>query len=258
MIVKNRDKLDILLDEIIRMTHNFVASAMSLVDHTRIFYKKSYEKNDRFPDYQAKIDDTFTNDNLVQFVHCLRQYCQHYRSPNISVEESWNQGDQRPKRSIKLLKRDLNTFSGWNSKAKNYLMGEDEKIDLISVIDIYKDKILNFHSWLRKRQGEIHAAEFKVLRDKEKEVLVAQIVMFLNGALKNDRMQYSGEDEIFYGIFTSKDYEELEAYSWDSPARSKRAIELLKQRLDVPEDVIRRIRLWYEKKAQRSGLVNKR
>ena len=118
MDARNRDRLNNLLDEAIRLLHNFVAAAMSLVDHTRNIYDKLYSKTGNFPDYQERINIEFANDPLVQFVHCLRQYCQHYKAPNISIKFSWKTGDEKLKKTIFLLKNDLKAFDSWNANAK--------------------------------------------------------------------------------------------------------------------------------------------
>ncbi len=75
--MKNRDKLNARGREVIRRLHNFVAAAMSLIDHTRRLYDKLYAGNNSFPDYKDRVERDFASDPLSQFVKCLRQYCQH-------------------------------------------------------------------------------------------------------------------------------------------------------------------------------------
>jgi hypothetical protein len=250
MDVRNRDQLNSLLDEVIRLLHNFVAAAMSLVDHTRNIYDKLYSKTGKFPDYQDRVNREFANDPLVQFVHCLRQYCQHYKAPNISIQFSWKTGDEKLKKTIYLLKNDLKGFDSWNAGAKKYLDLIEERVDIYEVAASYRKKVLDFHTWFNSRQKEIHKTEFKVLRQKEEELLNAQLNHFLDAALSNIEKDKGGEVGIFYGIFNSADYKELGKIPMSSPKRCERAIELLQGHLPVSDDIRKRISEWYEKQNQ--------
>src|SRR4051812_25887440 len=57
--VKNRDKLAVVQDEVLRRLHNFVASAQSLIDHTRRFYQTMYEGDSLLPEYQERVNAEF-------------------------------------------------------------------------------------------------------------------------------------------------------------------------------------------------------
>lgn len=247
MDIRNRDQLTRVLDEVIRLLHNFVAAAISLVDHTRNIYKKLYRETGKFPDYQKRIDNEFTNDSLVQFVHCLRQYCQHYRAPNISIRSSWNKNDGKRKKTIDLLKNDLEMFSAWNANAKKYLDSIEDRVDIYEMTKTYRKKVLDFHVWFNSRQKEIHKDEFDILRKKEVEVLTTQLNHFLDTALSGSEKSNDREVDIFYGIFNSKNYNELNQIPMSSPRRCARAIELLQEHLPVSEDIKKRITEWYEK-----------
>ncbi len=249
MDVRNRDLLEKSLSEVIRLLHNFVAAAMSLVDHTRNIYDKLYNGTGKFPDYQDRINKEFVNDPLVQFVHCLRQYCQHYRAPDISIQTSWNKNDGRSKKTIDLLKDDLKVFSSWNANASKYLNLIEKRVDVDELVGTYRKKVLGFHVWFNSRQKEIHKTEFDLLRKKEEELLTMQLNHFLDSALSNKEKSREGEVDIFYGIFSSRDYKELSEMSMNSPKRSARAIELLQERFHVSEDIKRKIKDWYDKQS---------
>ena len=59
--------------EVICRIHNFVAGAMSLVDHTRNLYEKLYPPKNLFPDYEERKKKDFIDDPLSQFIKGLRQ-----------------------------------------------------------------------------------------------------------------------------------------------------------------------------------------
>src|SRR5262245_5663107 len=131
----NRNNLNTVQLDIIRRLHNFVQSAMALVDHSRNLYNKLYLDTGRFPDYQARINQDFAKDPLSKFVQDLRRYCHHYKAPNLSVRVTVTQeeGKQIEKKTVELLVEDLNTFPDWTSLAKRYLSSLDEAVNILEV-----------------------------------------------------------------------------------------------------------------------------
>ena len=74
---KHRYRLVKFNREVTRLLHNFVAAAKSLVEHTRNHMRAKYAATDFKKEYQARIDQHFTRDPLVQFVEDLRNYMLH-------------------------------------------------------------------------------------------------------------------------------------------------------------------------------------
>jgi len=74
---KHRYRLVKFNREVTRLLHNFVAAAKSLVEHTRNHMRAKYAGTDFKKEYQARIDQNFTRDPLVQFVEDLRNYMLH-------------------------------------------------------------------------------------------------------------------------------------------------------------------------------------
>ena len=64
--VRNRDRLEAVMLHIARQLHNFVAAAVSLIDHTRNLYTKlNVAKGKKpFPEYQARVNQDFGADLL--------------------------------------------------------------------------------------------------------------------------------------------------------------------------------------------------
>ena len=119
--LKNRDKLMLVMRDVIRLIHNYVAASVSLIDHTRRLYDKLYTGTGKFIDYQSRIKSEFAQDPLAQFVKCLRKYCQHYKAPELDVTTSWSGEDGGYSRTVNLMKDDLMTFDGWLAPARKYL-----------------------------------------------------------------------------------------------------------------------------------------
>jgi hypothetical protein len=174
-VVDNVDKrvhLDEALEEVLRLLHNFVASAMSLVDHSRVMFKELYERSERFPEYLAQVKLRFADKPLVQFVNGLRQFAQHYKTPGIGYHVAANR-DTGMSRMLVLPKADLLGFSGWNAAAKIYLVNAPQQIDIRAVTKTYEGAVDEFYAWMESRQLEIHAAELAALKVKQHEVSAA-------------------------------------------------------------------------------------
>ncbi len=131
-LIRNRDQLQIVEGDIIRKLHNFVASAQSLIDHVRRLHGKLYATSGRFPDYQPRVDRDFASDPLSQFVGGLRNYCQHYRSPDLSITTSV-EGSEMTRR-VGLLREDLESFERWEPPAREYLATVEKEVDLLNRI----------------------------------------------------------------------------------------------------------------------------
>jgi hypothetical protein len=243
--LRNRDQLMLVMQDIIRLIHNFVAAALSLIDHTRRLYNKLYPDTGQFLDYESKISSEFAHDPLSQFVKCLRQYCQHYKAPNLDVTTSWKQGDEKPTMTFNLLKVDLESFDGWSVTAKKYLDGVTEKVNILEVAVKYREKVIAFYEWFQSRQGEIHAGELRYFREKESQLLSLMLEDKIDMSFAQSRQGIPHQkDDVFTSIFTSPEFDELEKIPRDSPNRPLRAIELLEQRLfpisqEMKQNIIR-------------------
>ncbi len=229
--LRNRDKLMLVMRDIIRLTHNYVAAALSLIDHTRRLYSKLYTEDGLFPDYQSRVRSEFAHDPLSQFVKGLRQYCQHYRAPNLYVTTTWKRGDERESRTFNLHKDDLATFEGWSATARKYLDEVDEKVDILVVATEYREKVIAFYRWFQTRQAEIHSSDIRRFKEKEAQLLSLMLEDKIDMVFAESRQGLPHrKDDVFTSIFTSREFDELEGIPRRSLERPLRAIELLEER----------------------------
>ena len=229
--LRNRDKLMLAMRDIIRLTHNYVAAALSLIDHTRRLYSKLYAEAGGFPDYQPRVSSEFAHDPLSQFIKGLRQYCQHYKAPDLDVTTSWERGDERQTRTFNLHKADLETFDGWSATARRYLEEIDEKVDILVVTTEYRRKVIDFYQWFQSRQEEIHSDDLRRFKEQEAQLLSLMLddKIDLSFAESQQGVPHR-KDEIFTSIFTSREFDELEDIPRHSQNRPLRAIEMLDER----------------------------
>lgn len=158
--VQNRELLDQIQLQMLRLLHNFVASAFSLIDHSRVFCEGNYRDAGVFRDYEAEVSHRFKKDPFAQFVVGLRKYCQHCAVPSIFSELSvqLDEGKQVSEEHKIYLDRDsLLKFDVWSAAGKDYLRSAPKNIDLLGIVVGYEQKVVEFYQWVDSRLKEIHA-----------------------------------------------------------------------------------------------------
>lgn len=237
--VTKRYLLDDYMREISRLLHNFVASAMSLIDHTRNIYRKLYEEENLFPEYQEQVDRKFVNSPIIQFVICLRQFAQHYRVPSISVDMKLVP-DVSYEKKVNLSKSDLLEFTGWKKTAKEFLEDQGEKINLKEVIDLYHDEILSFYKWFFEKAQNIHKGDLQAvnsLKEQCREQYELMIVNSIRMGLQLLKDQGMGTFlDILYPALSVEDFRHLETVEID--IKLNEAIKLAKRNVKLPDNLV--------------------
>jgi hypothetical protein len=172
-----------LLREIVRFMHNYVAAVMSLIEHSRIHYRKLYERNKLFPEYQEKVDAVFKFDLLSCFVKDLRQFFQHYALPGIYFQMNWTKATGMMERTVRIRLTDLEHFK-WSSLGKQFLASQTEDIDLLKLTDAYYEKVTAFYQWFQGQQEELHTADFKKVSEAKMEMRRLALPDILNATLQ--------------------------------------------------------------------------
>ncbi len=162
--VSNREILDVYFKEVNRRLHNFVASAKMLVDHTRIIARELYEETTFWNEYDLQIETRFKSNQVVQFVHDLRNYTLHYKLPTPRARIRFTQGEDFDT-SLRLDMNALQRWNGWSSTARRFFreMGDDE--ELFKIVNSYTEAVTGFHDWFYNKQIELHQKDFKETDD---------------------------------------------------------------------------------------------
>lgn len=153
LMQNNRQGSDQLHREINRKIHNFVASAMTLVEHTRNFMREYYSETEIFKDYENKIKDELSQDTLIKFIQDLRNYMVHNGLPPTQMFMEFKSlmdgsGTGITTTGIRIKTDKLLEWSRWTNLAKEYLQSLGEFINIYTMITEYQSKILEFHNWL--------------------------------------------------------------------------------------------------------------
>jgi hypothetical protein len=233
-IVRNHDMLRKAGKEVVFYLHNYVASALSLAEHSRNLYEgKLSELIQPFPGYEERKVRDF-HDPLARFILGLRQYCQHRQAPDIDCLVTYS-GDHLI-RKIRLPLRSLLTFTKWSSEAKAYLQTITDGVDIQQVATIYHDRVMAFHRWVLERHEEIYAEDLKRFRDKEREVLLLQLESNIEHHLlalsKGNTIMKSLD--VFTHVLSSEDFIRLEKEPLTPQEQARLAITLYEQKLEIP------------------------
>jgi hypothetical protein len=148
-----------LLDEVSRRLHNFLASAKTLVDHTRVHVRTIHSGTQFEEEYREEVASRFSQSSITKFVHCLRNYNLHYRIPliNVSTNIRLEPGGQvtEMRQQISLRADILRSWSGWDKLAKRYLTEAGEQLSVERLAADYMRVMSPFYEWFRARDQSV-------------------------------------------------------------------------------------------------------
>lgn len=162
------------LGDVDRLLHNFLASAKTLVDHSRRIMTEAYEGSPVMERYIDEAQRLFADGPPV-FVQDLRNYFLHYDLAR-SMGRMHQSADEF--RAEVLLDRDrLLAWGGWKATAKSWLESQPPQLDLRAQLDDYEARVRELYDWVGVTLREEHAAEVAhvELLVKEHDELVHQI-----------------------------------------------------------------------------------
>lgn len=165
---ERRENLELLIDEASRLFHNFLASAKSLVDHTRVIINRLYSNHEFRNEYQKKLEQEIANNPVQKFIQNLRNYTQHYTLPILALEIAFKEDIEMSMRvDVKILKQ----WDKWGSSI-NYLETLGDSLCLLSLSTQYFTIIQSFYCWLADKQTQIHKSDFDNLQRMKDELTI--------------------------------------------------------------------------------------
>jgi hypothetical protein len=174
--VRNRALLDAFLLEAARRLHNYVASAMSLVEHTRQAIRRIYPdaQSPGRIEYEARVRSDFANSPESQFVQDLRDFILHVDAPSIIARSRWDRktGEHR---ELLLPRKRLATWDRWSPLAKEFLDSATEDVSLDPLITSYTARVETLYVWFAQWSEDQHAPALSELG--ELRARVRQLVL---------------------------------------------------------------------------------
>ncbi len=139
--------------EVDQRLHNELASAVSLVDHTRRLF--AYLGTDVpliIAEYMER-NSKITKMNETQFLRKLRNYLLHYGNAPILQSLSLTTSEH----SLKLSASSLLKWSEWNAETREYLLafGDHDGPLIEEVVVVYANAMLDMFIWLFKQRQAI-------------------------------------------------------------------------------------------------------
>lgn len=163
----SRENLTAFIDEATRLLHNFVASAQTLVDHTRRHVKKLYENGPFVDEYEQRVALLIDLPER-RLVKDLRDYTLHYRLPGLVAELTWTKYGVVSEfllESAKLLE-----WEKTSRISRDFLVSHGEHVSLRSVVDAYMAGTAGLYAWMEEREQDIHREDLQWLASKAAEL----------------------------------------------------------------------------------------
>lgn len=157
------------LADVIRCLHNFLASAKSLVDHSRNLMEDVYADHPLLTEYQERVRREMGSSGLVQFVHDLRNYILHKGIPIIQESLTIRPGE-KPVFSVALDLSRMRDWSKWSHGAREYIDSLPDHVRLAEVVEPYLEQIVFFHQWLTNRRLEVDRPAMENLRELQRQL----------------------------------------------------------------------------------------
>ncbi len=162
---------------ILCLLHNYLASAFTLVNHSRKL--KQQLNNENVNMFYAEEIEVLKNTEVVAFVKDFRNYVQHRSLPicNRRVQLERIEGTDQCLldhkillNRVELLKWRKGSKSKWTSKSKKYLNRFDSDIDIKQFCTEYYSIIIKFNKNFFELLSKEYENEIKELRDFQEHV----------------------------------------------------------------------------------------
>ncbi|MCD9469328.1 hypothetical protein [Photobacterium phosphoreum] len=235
--VVNRWKLNEVLTHLGFKLHNYVCAAKSLVDHSRVLYRRVYRENAPiFDDYEAEVKTRFEENSLSKFIEFLRTYCQHEKLPSIGSSMSFDsRSDDGFIFTVTIDSGELLKSTSLKSLPKKFIKDQGEKIDLKDIVQNYHLQVIGFYQWVQDRQQEIHGEDIFLVNNHFKEERIKAINKFICSYSRYESVGTVKEQ--LYTVLATSTYKDLEQYKDDEVKWVEGAIAIIESDVVLPNDI---------------------
>jgi len=176
MLEKNSDAGRQAHRELNRHVHNFVSSALTLVEHTRVFMRKHYAGTDLMATYEKQVAATFAQSPVAQFIQGLRNYMLHRGLPSSSMFMKFTSnpgatdGSGRAETGVHYDTACLLDWDGWKPVARSYLEQVGKHLELHESAQDYLTLVNQFHEWLGAALAAHHQSDLQELNQLQTQL----------------------------------------------------------------------------------------
>ncbi len=168
---RTRDRFDLFIDDVIRLFHNYLAGATTLLDHIDTLRDGLYGDEGFSDEYQARWEEQIGELALPRFMEDLLVYMLHQGLPFALAELNFGRigGGVEVNSAIRLDVSKLKEWEHWSEKGREYLDTLEGKARLDDVAREYATIVSGFYQWFVLRQSEMHRDALGVLEKLEEK-----------------------------------------------------------------------------------------
>lgn len=144
--------------EAYRLLHNYLASAKTLVDHSRRLVKGYGEESDFFSEYQSRVERV-AKVPVTKFVHELRNVVLHSRLPGLVNGFKSNREDDNLSHELLFDRKSLIEAARWTNPARQYVQGQPRHFPVRQPMLEYGVEVANLSGWLSDQFEGLHGQD---------------------------------------------------------------------------------------------------
>lgn len=164
-------KSEELHSEIIRLFHNYLAAAKSLIDHTRSYVEQWHASDEFNSKYQSEVKSSFIESNASRMILDLRNYLMHRGLPPSTIREIFHIGTDKPP-EIKIAFRisSLSDWKGWTSKSKEFMKSSGTHFELKPLVAEHQNLVVHFYRWFASELDKIYRTELEEFENLKRKI----------------------------------------------------------------------------------------
>jgi hypothetical protein len=168
---RTRDRFDLFIDDVIRLFHNYLAGALTLLDHMDTLRDALYGETAFSEEYQARWEERIERPALPRFMEDLLVYMLHQGLPFALAELSFGRmaGGVEVDSAIRLDVDKLKEWEHWSEKGREHLGALSGKTKLHDLAKEYANTVAGFYQWFVLRQSELHHDSLERLEELEEK-----------------------------------------------------------------------------------------
>ncbi len=166
---RTRDRFDLFIDDVIRLFHNYLAGATTLLDHIDTLRDGLYGDTGFSDEYQARWEEQIGAPALPHFMEDLLVYMLHEGLPFALAELNFGRvgSGVEVNSAIRLDVEKPKEWEHWSEKGREYLDALEGKVKLADIVGEYAGIVSGFYQWFVLRQSELHREALEELEELE-------------------------------------------------------------------------------------------
>ena len=168
---RTRDRFDLFIDDVIRLFHNYLAGALTLLDHMDTLRDALYGETAFSEEYQARWEERIERPALPRFMEDLLVYMLHQGLPFALAELNFGRmgSGVEVDSAIRLDVDKLKEWEHWSEKGREHLGALSGKTKLHDLAKEYANTVAGFYQWFVLRQSELHRVSLERLEELDEK-----------------------------------------------------------------------------------------